>query len=440
MSTRRPSTRRRAAAALALLLGGATFAAGVWALVSDPLAGMLAVGAMGAAVALAWHGILRRGAPRTLLLGAALVSIALAIGVLAIRDRVIELSVLAVGAFAASAAVRAAFAARGAVGGPWTPVPAPERPLLLVNPRAGGGKARRFALAQEAQARGVATVELRAGDDLAALARQAVADGVDALGIAGGDGSQAVVAAVAAEHEIPFVCVPAGTRNHFALDLGVDRDDPVGALDAFVEGVERRIDLADVNGRTFVNNVSLGVYGRAVHKSRYRQAKLWALLDVLPAVLGPDAPPPPLRFIDDRGETPSDPAAVLISNNPYALDRALGRGTRPRLDTGRLGIVVFSRPSVATAEAIRAWAAAAFEAKGTVAVRAAADGEAVVLEPPLRFAAHAGALRVRISRRHPGVSPSALLPRGLASVVPRLLHIAGGRGATREATPDPARR
>ena len=99
---------------------------------------------------------------------------------------------------------------------------------------------------------------------LATLVDQAVADGADALGMAGGDGSLAVVAAAAAAHGLPFICVPAGTRNHFALDLGVDRHDVAGALDAFSDGFERRIDLAEVNGRAFLNNVSLGIYGEAV--------------------------------------------------------------------------------------------------------------------------------------------------------------------------------
>ncbi len=109
--------------------------------------------------------------------------------------------------------------------------------------------------------------------------------------MAGGDGSQAVVAAVAAAHDLPFVCVPAGTRNHFALDLGVDRDDVVGALDAYGDARQARIDLAEVNGRVFVNNVSLGVYARIVASDEYRDAKLRTAAKMLPTLLGPDAPP-----------------------------------------------------------------------------------------------------------------------------------------------------
>src|SRR5262249_56096250 len=98
--------------------------------------------------------------------------------------------------------------------------------------------------------------------------------GAEALAMAGGDGSQAIVASVASELDLPYACIPAGTRNHFALDLGVDRDDVVGALDAFVDGGERRVDLAEVNGRVFVNNVSLGGYAEAGQHHGHREAQL----------------------------------------------------------------------------------------------------------------------------------------------------------------------
>jgi hypothetical protein len=133
----------------------------------------------------------------------------------------------------------------------------------VLHPKSGGGKAERFDVAGEARSRGIEPVELQRDDDLGVIVRDAIARGADAVGMAGGDGSQAVVAAIAAEHGLPYVCVPAGTRNHFALDLGVDRDDVVGALDAFTKGGERVVDLAEVNERVFVNNVSLGVYAEA---------------------------------------------------------------------------------------------------------------------------------------------------------------------------------
>ena len=142
----------------------------------------------------------------------------------------------------------------------WHRVAAARHGVVLMNPASGDGKVARLHLVDEAQRRGISPVLLEPGDDLEELAETAVNQGVDVLGMAGGDGSQAVVAAVAARHGVPFVCVPAGTRNHFALDLGIDRDDPVRALDAYGPAREASIDLAEVNGEVFVNNVSLGLY------------------------------------------------------------------------------------------------------------------------------------------------------------------------------------
>jgi len=202
----------------------------------------------------------------------------------------------------------------------WRPADPPRRPVLFVNPRSGDGKAARARVAERAREQGIETVILAPGQDLAGLAGEAAAAGADVLGMAGGDGSLAVVATVAAAHGVPFVCVPAGTRNHFALDVGVDRHDPVGALDAFTGGVERRIDAAEVNGRTFLNNVSLGIYGDAVRSPAYREAKARTLLETATEVMGPSAGAPPLDLTDDLGRVHRHPAIVLVSNNPYALN------------------------------------------------------------------------------------------------------------------------
>jgi diacylglycerol kinase family enzyme len=226
----------------------------------------------------------------------------------------------------------------------WRPADPPRRPVLFINPRSGDGKAARARLAEQAREKGIEAVILDPGQDLAALAGDAAAAGADALGMAGGDGSLAVVAAVAAAHQIPFVCIPAGTRNHFALDVGVDRHDVTGALDAFTNGVERRIDAAEVNGRMFLNNVSLGIYGVAVRSPAYRDAKIRTLLETAAEVMGPAAGAPALDLTDDLGREHRHPAIVLVSNNPYALDRPLVRGTRPALDSGQLGIVVLDAP------------------------------------------------------------------------------------------------
>ena len=156
--------------------------------------------------------------------------------------------------------------------------------------------------------------------------------------MAGGDGSQALVATVAARRGVAHVCIPAGTRNHFALDLGLDRDDVVGALDAFTDGVEQRIDLAAVNDRVFVNNASLGVYANVVQSEAYRDAKLETWTRMLPDLVGPDAEPLDLGFTLPSGESCDDAVLVLVSNNPYELTHLAGAGTRGRIDTGTLGV------------------------------------------------------------------------------------------------------
>jgi diacylglycerol kinase family enzyme len=328
------------------------------------------------------------------------------------------------------ALARAAFDSRT----PLPPQPAPQRPVLFFNPRSGGGKAQRFSLATEAKSRGIEPIELRPGQDLERLARAAVADGTDALAMAGGDGSQAVVAAIAAEHDLPYACVPAGTRNHFALDLGVDRDDVVGALDAFVDGGERRVDLAEVNGRVFVNNVSLGLYADAVQRSGYRQAKLRTFLGTMPDVLGPGGTGLDLRWTGPGGHEHASGAAILVSNNRYRLGRAVGSGTRPSIDDGLLGIAIAGAPTSGRVRRSRRpwreWTAPVFEIGADRPVPAGIDGEAVRLEPPLHFRIRPGVLRVRVARQHRGASPSASLPEGVGQSARALAWIAAGRSAT----------
>jgi diacylglycerol kinase family enzyme len=418
-------TRRRAAAIGAIALGFAGLALAAVVAVEAFPRGLIALAcAAGGAVA-AWHGALRTGALRIAGLAAGALGLGAAI-VLVLNHRLLE-EALVVGALVSSGVLaRAAFERRARL----APQPPPRRPVLFFNPKSGGGKALRFRLADEARARGIAPIELRPGEDLERLVRAAVADGADGLAMAGGDGSQAVVAAIAAEHGLPYACVPAGTRNHFALDLGVDRDDVVGALDAFVDGGERRVDLAEVNGRVFVNNVSLGLYAEAVQRPGYREAKLRTLFGTLPEALGPGGEGLDLRWADLDGREQRAGAAILVSNDRYRLGRAVGSGTRPRLDEGRLGIAVAGGGGdPASRRPWREWTAPAFEVSADRTVPAGVDGEAMRLEPPLRFRTRPGVLRVRVARRHPGASPSASLPEGLGPSIRALARIAAGRPA-----------
>lgn len=281
------------------------------------------------------------------------------------------------------------------------PVEPARRPVLFINPTSGHGKAKRARLADLARDRGIEPVTLAGDDGLEALIQGVLASGADALGVAGGDGSLAVVASVGAARGIPFVCIPAGTRNHFARDVGVAPDDLVGALDAFGAARERTIDLGYVNARPFLNNVSLGIYGEAVRRAGYRDAKLRTLLETAEEeVRGSGSVPADVRLVDDRGHGHRSPAVVLVSNNPYALERPLVRGARPVLDSGRLGIVVIDAPAGPPHPAGRAWSAQSLTVQAGGTISAGVDGEAVPLAPPLHFTIQPRALRVRIAPRH----------------------------------------
>ncbi|MGZ4177179.1 MAG: diacylglycerol/lipid kinase family protein [Solirubrobacteraceae bacterium] len=436
MSGDQPSVAQRAWACAALGLALAAAAAAVVAIILHfPLA-LIALVCVAAAVPVAWMGLTRG---RTLRLAALAAAAVLLVGsvVLAVVEGVIIEDLVVLAALAAAvAAAKQAFRVHVEL----PRAARPQHPVLFYNPKSGGGKAERFHLAEEARRRGIEPVQLSPGDDLETLVRDAVGRGADALAMAGGDGSQAIVAMVAAELELPYACIPAGTRNHFALDLGVDRDDVVGALDALVNGGERIVDLAEVNGRVFVNNVSLGLYAEAVARPGYREAKLHTLLDTVPSVLGPDADPPQLAWDGPSG--PESAAAILVSNSPYRLARALGSGTRPRLDCGVLGITVLA-PSDVSAERpgqarlqMQRWTDEEFEIRSSAAVAAGIDGESLQFDPPLRFCTRPGALRVRIAPQHPGASPSAALPDRAAQMTGALVTLAlRGRFAERPSLP-----
>ena len=295
--------------------------------------------------------------------------------------------------------------------------------VLIMNPRSGGGKVEEFDLVGEAHRRGIKPVVLGRVDDLRQLAETTIQEGADVIGMAGGDGSQALVASVASESDVAYVCVPAGTRNHFAQDLGLDRNNVVGALDAFTDGVERRIDLAKVGDRVFVNNVSLGTYARILQSDKYRAAKTQTALEMLPDLFGPDAESFDLRFEGPDGVSHPTAHVILVSNNPYQLTQIGGRATRSRMDSGLLGVVSMriDDPSyvaeMVALEAARqisrfrgllAWTDTTFVVDSREPIEVGVDGEALVLEPPLEFAAMPGALRVRLPHHAHGYSPAAI--------------------------------
>ncbi|MGX1315968.1 diacylglycerol kinase family enzyme [Streptomyces calvus] len=293
-------------------------------------------------------------------------------------------------------------------------LPPPRRPVLIMNPRSGGGKVGRFRLREKAERLGARVVLLDPGKehDVTALARAAVADGADLLGAAGGDGTQALVAAVAAEHDIPFLVISAGTRNHFALDLGLDRGDPAACLDALTDGVELRIDLGFAGEQPFVNNASFGAYAAIVQSPAYRDDKIGTSLNMLPDLLTGQQGP---RLVARAGDTTlTAPQAVLVSNNPYRTGDPFGLGRRERLDSAVLGVLGVRLEGAVGAAAlllnpdpsgltILTAPEVVIEADRTE-IEAGIDGEAMVLPAPVRCRIAPGALRVRVPRRRPGVT------------------------------------
>ncbi|WP_206024945.1 diacylglycerol kinase family protein [Rhodococcus sp. 14C212] len=313
---------------------------------------------------------------------------------------------------------RAALRRDAEQGMPEYPVGPVRRPFLVMNPRSGGGKVVKFDLQRKAEELG-AEVALLAGPvpvDVEVLARQAVERGADLLGVAGGDGTQALVAAIAAEHGLPFLVISAGTRNHFALDLGLDREDPAAGLDALRDGVELRVDLGRIGGRVFVNNASFGVYADVVQSPEYRDDKAGTALRMMPDLLARDSATRLRARID--GDTPVEGAqAVLVSNGPYATDDLAGMGRRPRLDRGVLGVVAISVAGAGQAVGLlrRTHSRGLVQRVATeVVVDAEApeipvgvDGEALMLPTPVRCTIEPQALRVRVPRHRPGTLVSA---------------------------------
>jgi len=377
---------------------------------------LVLVGLVGLALTLAgaWWALAHKGPIRWL---AAALAVAAPLTVLVLyRSRgllwvvLLALGLLALAVVAGRAALR-----RDAIPErmPEHEVPPPRRPYLIMNPRSGGGKVVRFGLKDKAEALGakVALLEGPGPVDVAELARKAVADGADLLGVAGGDGTQALVAGIAAEHGIPLLVISAGTRNHFALDLGLDREDPSRCLDALQDGVELHVDLGVIADRPFVNNASFGAYAAVVQSPAYRDDKRNTTMQMLPDLLAGHQGP---RLVARAGEvTINAPQAILVSNNVYGMGDIAGLGRRARLDRGTLGVFAVTVASAVQAAGLlagthsrgltRLAAPEVVVDADTAQVPVGVDGEALVLDTPVRCTVRPAALRVRVPRDRPGV-------------------------------------
>ena len=374
------------------------------------------VGLAGLALTLAgvWWALTNKGLVRWLAVAVAVLA-PLVVLVTYISRGLLWVVLVALGLLALAVA-----AGRAALRGDPTPekmreydAPPPNRPYLIMNPRSGGGKVAKFGLKDKAEALGaqVALLEGPGTVDVGALARQAVANGADRLGVAGGDGTQALVAGIAAEHGLPLLVISAGTRNHFALDLGLDREDPSRCLDALTDGVELRIDLGVIADRPFVNNASFGAYAAIVQSPAYRDDKRRTTTEMLPDLLVGHSGS---RLVARAGNvTVEGPQAVLVSNNVYGTDDIAGLGRRARLDRGTLGMLAVTVNSAVQAAGLLrgqssrgltrlAGREVVIEAD-TAQIPVGVDGEALQLDTPVRCTVQPAALRVRVPRDRPGV-------------------------------------
>jgi diacylglycerol kinase family enzyme len=395
---------------------------------------MLAVGLAGAVVSLAaaYFFLSRRGVLRWLSLAVFVLTPIAVIAIFALRN------LLWVAVVAAAIWLLASMTARLALvrdHPDWRmtehPAEPPARhPYLIMNPKSGGGKVEKFDLKRKAEELG-AEVFLIDGSgpvDVATVAREAVAQGADLLGVAGGDGTQALVAGIATEHGIPFVVISAGTRNHFALDLGLNREDPSACLAALSDGVELRVDLGMINGQVFVNNASFGAYAEVVETPAYRGDKLNTTLNLLPDLLQGQRG---VRLSARANDTEiRSPQALLVANNPYGTGDIAGLSRRARLDTGVLGVIGVKVRNVQQAvDLLRGRRAVGVRVLRTKKIEITADapqipvgvdGEALSMSTPVVCTISPGALRVWVPRDRPGVVP----PRPPINWA-RLWHLAG---------------
>ncbi len=384
---------------------------------------LLVVGLLGAIAVLVggyWF-LAKRGLGRWLGLTVAVTAVVVVLVIFLWQDALVIAIVVVVLFVLAGAAARRAMRGRTPEWMPTVRTPPPSRVFIVMNPRSGGGKVVKFDLQRKAEELGAEVVLLDGPGhvDVAAIVRDAVDRGADLLGVAGGDGTQALVAGICVEYDIPLLVISAGTRNHFALDLGLDRDDPSTCLAALTDGEEVRVDLGLIGDRPFVNNASFGAYAEIVQSPEYRDNKNRTILAMLPDLLSEEGSKLSVRTGD---RTLTDLQAVLVSNNPYGSGRLRDLGRRERIDAGTLGVIAGRIASAAEAAALLRRAqfrtVTTLVAEGDVVidgqpvlggdgsateVPVGIDGEALTVPTPVRCSIRPKALRVRLPRDRPGV-------------------------------------
>ncbi len=287
---------------------------------------------------------------------------------------------------------------------------------VIVNAGAGQGCAAEWVHELEAKflARGLpASVTLtQGGDEILIAVRQAADSGAALVIAAGGDGTVSAVASRLADTGVALGVLPMGTLNHFAKDLGIPLtlDD---AIDVIAHGHVVSVDAAEVNGRIFINNSSLGLYPDIVldreRQRRHLGRGKWRALLAASLLAARRYPVLPLAIELDGRTHHRASAFVFIGNNEYSMEgfeigerKALDRGTLSLYVTQRTGRFGLLRLAI-LALVRRLTQARDFDMVAarslTVAtrkrqVRVAVDGEVTLMQPPLHYRVRPGALRV----------------------------------------------
>jgi diacylglycerol kinase family enzyme len=311
----------------------------------------------------------------------------------------------------------------------------PKHPVVIINPLSGDGKASQYDLVGAADDLGLETVSFKKGDDLQQLAHDAVDRGADLLMMAGGDGSLAAGAEVAMQRDVRFACIPVGTRNHFAMDLGLDRDDPVQALNAGIDGVEVDVNVGHVGGQVFLNNVSFGIYAEAIADPDYRDHRVESVEEATKDTIEGSADQAGLSVQTPSGETRDRIDVLLVSNNPYQFIGPPDYGGRAALDTGKLGVVIAGGEQSARGHeypTLEQWSAEKVTVQSTAAtIDAGVDGELVTFDAPIDLN-NASVLRVllptQVVAREMKGSTDARTPAALE-------HLSGAKASAAASTP-----
>jgi diacylglycerol kinase family enzyme len=289
---------------------------------------------------------------------------------------------------------------------------------ILLNHRAGRAQRARVReqLVRYLRERGIEAVvhEVRAGEEITSLARQAVLSGERTVVAAGGDGTVGAVAAALVDTEATMAVLPVGTLNHFAKELGIPLE-LEAAVEIALTGAIRAIDVGEVNGRVFVNNSSLGLYPAIVFARERRRRRGWSKwLAMAWASLSVPRRFPSLSVCLEAGGGGARVVTpfLFVGNNEYMVE-GFRFGRRRSLDEGRIWVFV-APPRSSRWRAVRLTLRALFKRDrrdrdfnvfqtrelrvetNRKQIRVALDGEIFKVPPPLRYRSRPLALRVRV--------------------------------------------